>query len=420
MRASIRALHAILGPLIVRSGPPRAIGCMAAHAFTSCAILRRNVAVRPFPYASLPKLTRRQQQLLSALRACWEPGHSERAREVAKRVLGREIALQVGIGESCSARELAARCGAITGVALLIEQAQLARPITCTIELSHEAAQQLVDLALGGDADALPSPGVVPLDELSRGALAYVSARVLAALGSAWSLCNISELSQLSAAMMEDCVVCPISLQLGHVDLTLRLYIPERLGVQTLPERSVLRSLHALRVTLIAAAGCARLPVSVVRALTQGDVILLDECALAREGERWRGQVHAGLQGSRNHLLCALEEQGLRVEQQADAKESTMSTGHVHKASEITANISPTSSLGSDAPIELQVEIARFSLSLGELQRLQAGDVLSTGRRIGERVRVSVGGQSFAEGELVDVEGEVGVRLLNFTQAPTP
>jgi type III secretion system YscQ/HrcQ family protein len=376
------------------------------------------MAVRPFPYASLPKLTRRQQQLLNALRACWETGYSERALEAARSVLGSAISFQVGIGEQCSALELGERCAAIGGVALLIEQTQPARPLVCVIELTHEAAQQLVDLALGGDAVALPSPAIAALDDLSRGALAYVIARVLAALGGAWTLRNISELAQLSAAAMEDCVVYPIVLQLGHVSVTLRAYIPERLSLQTLPERPATRSLHALGVTLVATAGRTRMPLSAVRELTQGDVLLLDECALARQGQSWRGQVSAGLQGSRNHLQCTIEEQGLRVELH-DAKESPMSTGHVHKA-DITANISPISTLGSDAPIELQIEIARFSLSLGELQRLQTGDVLSTGRRIGERVRVSVGGQSFAEGELVDVEGEVGVRLLSFNQPLSP
>lgn len=378
------------------------------------------MAVRPFPYASLPKLTRRQHQLLTALRAHWEPCKGELAKDAARALLGREIAIQSGIGEACSAAELAARCSGTAGVALLIEQARLARPLTCTFELTHSAAQYIVDLALGGDADALPAPGVVPLDELSKGALAYVIARVLAALGDTWSLRNITELSQLTAAMVEDCVVCPIALQLGSVTVNLRGYFPERLSLQQLPQRVVVRSLHALRVTLIARAGSARLPLPQIKELGLGDVIVLDEATLVRQGERWRGQAYAGLQGSHNHLQCALEEQGLRVEHHADARESTMSTGHVHKAGDTTAEIPISGNVSADAAIELQIEIARFSLTLGELQGLQPGDVLSTGRRIGERVRVNVGGHTFAEGELVDIDGEVGVRLLSFAQPLSP
>lgn len=98
-----------------------------------------------------------------------------------------------------------------------------------------------------------------------------------------------------------------------------------------------------------------------------------------------------------------------------------MTTGTIHKASAAgDTTASAHTNIASDAPIELQVEIARFSVSLGELQRLQAGDVLTTGRKIGERVSVQVGGQAFAEGELVDVDGEVGVRLLGFSETAEP
>jgi type III secretion system YscQ/HrcQ family protein len=372
------------------------------------------MAVRPFPYASLPKLTRRQNQLLMALRTSWDQGRSERALAAVSSLLGRELTWQLGIGDSCSASELQARCTTSAAVAVLIEQARIARPITCTVELSHHAAQQLVDLALGGEATTSSSAGLVPLDELSRGALAYLVARMLAALGDSWALRNILELSQLPAASLEHCVVYPITLQVGPAALHLRAYIPVRLALQSVPERIAVRNLQALRVTLSARAGVARLAGSALRELARGDIIVLDESALVREGERWRGQVSAGLLGSRNYLQCALEDQGLRVEAYAHAlaKELGMTTGTIHK-SDTTADLH--TNIATDAPIELQVEIARFSVSLGELQRLQAGDVLTTGRKIGERVSVQVGGQAFAEGELVDVDGEVGVRLLGFS-----
>jgi len=381
------------------------------------------MAVRPFPYASLPKLTRRQSHLLMALRSFWGHGNGERALGAVSGLLGRELTWQLGIGDSCSASELRARCATTAALAVLIEQAQLARPITCTVELTHQAAQQLVDLALGGDATGASPQGIVPLDDLSRGALAYLVARMLAALGDGWTLRNILELSQLEAASLGPCVVYPLMLQLGSVRMHMRAYIPERLALQQVPERIVVRNLHGLRVTLSASAGYARLASSTLRGLGRGDIVVLDHCALVREGDRWRGQVRAGLLGSRNHLQCALEEQGLRVDSYAHAtgKELGMTTGTIQKASAVEETTAGTlSNLASDAPIELQVEIARFSVSLGELQRLQAGDVLTTGRKIGERVSLQVGGQAFAEGELVDVDGEVGVRLLSFSETGSP
>jgi type III secretion system YscQ/HrcQ family protein len=376
------------------------------------------MAVRPFPYASLPKLTHRQRLLSTALRTCWGKAQAEQALAAVRGLLGRELTIRFDIGAGCSARELALRCPGNAAIGVLIERAEAARPITCVLELTHHAAQQLVDVALGGDASGLTTPNIAPLDELSRGALAYLSARVLAALGGGFQLRGISELPQLEAALPElvgDCVVCPIVLQLGQIDVSLRLYVPERLTLQSLPERAVLRNLEDLRVSLCAHAGSLTLPHSELRQLAQGDVIVLDETSLERQRGEWRGQVAAGLHGSRTLLQCAIEEQGLRVQRSAYVKEQRMSTGHIDKASG-PAN----SSVAADAAIELQVEVARFSLSLGELQRLQEGDVLTTGRRIGERVSVRVGSRAFAEGELVDVEGEIGVRLLSFSEQPQP
>jgi flagellar motor switch/type III secretory pathway protein FliN len=66
----------------------------------------------------------------------------------------------------------------------------------------------------------------------------------------------------------------------------------------------------------------------------------------------------------------------------------------------------------ADAPVELSVEIARFTLSLGEIATLCTGDVLLTGRPIGEHVTVRAGTRAIATGELVNVDGAIGVRIV--------
>src|ERR1700712_894552 len=122
------------------------------------------MAVRPFPYASLPKLTRRQRQLLTVLRTCWGNAQTEQALAAMRGLLGqhgRELTVQFGIGAGCSADQLALRCAGNAAIGVLIEEAQAARPITCALELSHHAAQQLVDLVLGGDATELATPSLV-------------------------------------------------------------------------------------------------------------------------------------------------------------------------------------------------------------------------------------------------------------------
>jgi flagellar motor switch/type III secretory pathway protein FliN len=47
-----------------------------------------------------------------------------------------------------------------------------------------------------------------------------------------------------------------------------------------------------------------------------------------------------------------------------------------------------------------------------EWASLSPGDVVALGRRIGEAVTLRVGGVTVARGELVDLDGEIAVRIL--------
>lgn len=75
--------------------------------------------------------------------------------------------------------------------------------------------------------------------------------------------------------------------------------------------------------------------------------------------------------------------------------------------------------LGDDTPIELCLELARFTLPLSELASLQPGDVLDTGRAVGTHVTLTAGGRAVALGELVEIEGDVGLRVLELYRGAT-
>jgi type III secretion system YscQ/HrcQ family protein len=192
--------------------------------------------------------------------------------------------------------------------------------------------------------------------------------------------------------------------------LTLRLFVPASSTLPTPPPSAAQRDLGWLPLTLSASAGVVSLPLTAARTLGRGDVLVLDDSSLVLRDGQWHGHVAASLFGSANHSLCSVIASGLCIEHFSLRQGAPMTTGRV--ASEHKQGPDFT----ADATLELGVEVARFTLTLAELQRLQPGDVLTTGRRIGERVHVRVAGRLFAEGELVDVEGEVGVRLLEFAQ----
>ncbi len=64
-----------------------------------------------------------------------------------------------------------------------------------------------------------------------------------------------------------------------------------------------------------------------------------------------------------------------------------------------------------EAPVVVRVELGSVSLSAAEVTSLRPGDVLETGRKLAEPVVLRVAGKAIARGDLVDVEGELGVRI---------
>jgi type III secretion system YscQ/HrcQ family protein len=68
-------------------------------------------------------------------------------------------------------------------------------------------------------------------------------------------------------------------------------------------------------------------------------------------------------------------------------------------------------SLVADAPVVVRVELGTVSVNAGDVAALRPGDVLETGKRLGEPVVLRVAGRAIARGDLVDVEGELGVRI---------
>ena len=68
-----------------------------------------------------------------------------------------------------------------------------------------------------------------------------------------------------------------------------------------------------------------------------------------------------------------------------------------------------------DLPVELTAEVGRLRMTARELVELSPGAVLPLGRPLAGPVELVVGGKVVAIGELVDIEGELGVRLVQLT-----
>ena len=67
----------------------------------------------------------------------------------------------------------------------------------------------------------------------------------------------------------------------------------------------------------------------------------------------------------------------------------------------------------NDIPLQISVELARVPVTAEEVVSLRVGQVIDLNRVPGEPVELSVNGKVVARGELVEVEGHLGVRVLS-------
>lgn len=110
-------------------------------------------------------------------------------------------------------------------------------------------------------------------------------------------------------------------------------------------------------------------------------------------------------------LFLAAGDGGFAARRDGDAAVVTHIYGRGFPMSE------PTEPDGKDAiardlPIELTCEIARLTLPARDVLGLAPGAILPLGRRVGDPVELVCAGRTVARGELVDLEGELGMRVL--------
>lgn len=66
-----------------------------------------------------------------------------------------------------------------------------------------------------------------------------------------------------------------------------------------------------------------------------------------------------------------------------------------------------------ELPVQLTFDVGRLEVTLGDLRRLAPGAVLELGGGPADLVRISAHGRPIGRGELVDVEGAAGVRIVS-------
>ncbi len=69
-----------------------------------------------------------------------------------------------------------------------------------------------------------------------------------------------------------------------------------------------------------------------------------------------------------------------------------------------------------DVPVKVQAVLGRSRMDIGELMRLKTGDVVELDRRVGEPADIFVNNRLIARGEVVLIDGTLGVTLTEIVR----
>lgn len=382
-------------------------------------------APAPYPFDAIPRVDPQHVALLRAGLRRLPPVQLGELLGQLEPLLGVRPELVVGSPHASTGPALAAAAADdVVALRLLSPRG----PGAVLLALDARLAHVLVERTLGSDGDASAAPGPL-LTPAQRGVLAYLGARGLAASGEAWTLAALTSGQAAFAALLPDAAVLrwPCELRVGATRGGVSAIWSDRDSQLFRPADARFEPLAALPISCSVVVGRATLTAATCRGLSPGDILVLDEARVDANGDG-RAVVSA-LGASTPRYECELEAGTLRLTTidrpapRATTKGASMASDEPSKkqgGDTATAPSRPSPKpdgdalrgAAGDAPVELAVEMARIELPLSELAGLRCGEIVVCGVPTRGPVTLRAGGRAVATGELVDVDGELGVRIL--------
>ncbi len=333
------------------------------------------------------------------------------------------------------------------------------------LEVDLALAHAVVDMLLGGAGETV---GLRPMTDIEEGVVGFVLLEALKALAPGMEpgqpklrMEGVAHGADEAAARLgEDgpVLVVQFRAQLGSQEGTVRLFVPS--GVLEVMEpaqvaehrRALLRSdaqahlsrLSSARTWLRAEIGYAEISSQDLSSLRVKDVVLVDVLSARPDrGEEGTARLRLGLgrvgclnsevflengQYQARITEVVLGEQSFqrRVPSESDeaAAEALSEAGEQEEFTNPEMR-NPLAESGSvddrmdagdllgDIPLQISVELARVPVTADKVVSMRVGQVIELNRTPGEPVDLSVNGKVVARGELVEVEGHLGVRIIS-------
>ncbi|MFY0529954.1 type III secretion system cytoplasmic ring protein SctQ [Archangium gephyra] len=416
---------------------------------------------KPFSFPKLEKVSLNQSRLTARIK--WLTPKPEATEALCTRLKGlfdTQVGFSLEAVRALGPGELRRHLAEPTFLSFLVPGPHRGRAV---LEIELPLAHAAVDTLLGGAGEAV---GVRPLTDIEEGVASFVILEALKALVPAMEGLPKLRLEGVARGLDEaitrlseegPVLVVQLRARLGTQEGMVRLFLPSGvLDVMEPPQaaeqrRAVLQAdiqahlgrLSSVRTWLRAEIAQAEISSGDLASLRVKDVVLVDAfSARPDRGEEGTARLLVGL--ARKGCLAAdvfLEDgqyrariTGMvpgdqsfprRVPSEADesAADALGESGDEEFTNPEMRN--PLAESGAvddrmdsgdllgDIPLQISVELARVPVTAEQVVALRVGQVVELRRAPGEPVDLSVNGKVIARGELVEIEGQLGVRVLS-------
>ncbi|WP_426750656.1 type III secretion system cytoplasmic ring protein SctQ [Myxococcus sp. Y35] len=414
---------------------------------------------QPFVFRNLEKVSRAQGLLAERLR--WLTPAQGTAAAVAarlKELFDADVRLTVESVQVRPMAELRRFLGDPTFLAVLAPGALQGRAV---LEVELALAHVAVDLLLGGAGETV---GLRPLTDIEEGVMAYVVLEGLKLLVPGLQpavprprLDGVARgVDEVSARLGDDGPMLAVHLHatLGPHSGMVRLVVPAAVldaaepAVESAQRRARVKAdleafasrLSAVRTWLRAEIGSAEISGQDLASLRVKDVLLVDVLsARPDKGEQGTAQLRVGkgtagraeaevfvgedgryraritdiVPGEPGHPGSATEASSEPADEEEDFTNPELDMPPELEGAALDDVSKPDGSdLLGDVPLHIAVELARVPVTAQQVVGLRTGQVIELNRGPGEPVELSVNGKVVARGELVELEGQLGVRII--------
>jgi len=407
-------------------------------------------SVKPFQFNNLPSFTRVQANCLQSISSYlserpFQSGFRTHICEILQTALKIPAKLSGVDIQPIAAKKISTVLPA-EGCFVMLGAAPGTQKII--VDIDPALVTQAIDRLLGGDGQTTVIRR--PLTEVEQGVVSFVLLKLIGAFYDGWQSGREVAITLDDFVNTRDELEDIIETDSDYYLLGLRAGLGESIGyarillpasfIQTFtkpvpqsggtPEelehmRKVLGQLADNEVEIKVEAGRLELSPGDIATLEAGDIIILEhhQLSLTPEGPSGTisGHIGSGRNGRLEGQLLASEGQLKFTISQIIVQEQPIETPMTDELTdeptiqEPADNLPETEGLLRDIDAPVVIELGRLKMNTAQVSRLKSGQILRLPRNANDPVDLVVNDKLFARGELVEIDGELGVRLVKVT-----